>query len=564
MAQSSFPFENIDTTETQYSQLFRTLNNGVNGTPDGGELEVDSAAAGLAVDIAAGQAMVRGHFYISTAVETRSLAVADPSDDRIDLVVLRLDPIANSVVLAVKTGVPDPAPVAPALVLTDGGIFEQPLAEVLVPANAGVPSTITDRREFMGTKLGSWTTAGRPIVTDRALFGFNTDLQAIEFYNPTADEWEEITPASIGDIGDVTLTNPVDGEVLQYNGTNWVNAPASADGLFYKADSNAVAFTDPTGSTVSIKAGTKLEVEGKLIEFATATAVTMPTLTAGTDYFIYVDDTGSAQAVEAMGSHPTPVASEPANSRLIGGFHFAPGGNATAQAGGNTTPAINEYSFWDLKWRPIVIDPRGMTLVANMFWADIYLLNRDPDTFGTSRNNQPIADGQTASTTTAIIPAAFGGNGSTRYAGQTWWNTAEALSAYGKRLPRYREHAAFAYGTTEANSRGNDPVTTGFGTTNTGSSNTDEKFTSKWGVVQSSGVMFVWGDEFGGGNAAASHAAITDGRGSVFQQENAVFLGGSFSGGVNSGSRNASWNSSPSGSGILLGGRGVCDHLTLV
>lgn len=242
MAQSSFPFENIDTTETQYSQLFRTLNNGVNGTPDGGELEVDSAAAGLAVDIAAGQAMVRGHFYISTAVETRSLAVADPSDDRIDLIVLRLDPIANSVVLAVKTGVPDPAPVAPTLVLTDGGIFEQPLAEVLVPANAGVPSTITDRREFMGTKLGSWTTAGRPIVTDRALFGFNTDLQAIEFYNPTTDEWEEITPASIGDIGDVTITTPADGELLAYdNGASeWVNQALTATQM-------------PAGSIIAVK-----------------------------------------------------------------------------------------------------------------------------------------------------------------------------------------------------------------------------------------------------------------------------------------------------------------------
>ncbi len=196
MAQSSFPFENIDTTETQYSQLFRTLNNGVNGTPDGGELEVDDATAGLAVDIAAGQAMVRGHFYISTDVETRSLAVADPSNDRIDLVVLRLDPIANSVIIAVKTGVPDPSPVAPALVVTDGGIFEQPLAEVLVPANAGVPGTITDRREFMGTKLGSWTTDGRPPITGRPLFGFNTTTGQIEFYNTNTSAW-----ASVGGVG---------------------------------------------------------------------------------------------------------------------------------------------------------------------------------------------------------------------------------------------------------------------------------------------------------------------------------------------------------------------------
>jgi hypothetical protein len=535
MAQSSFPFENIDTTETQYSQLFRTLNNGVNGTPDGGELEVDDATAGLAVDIAAGQAMVRGHFYISTEVETRSLAVADPSNDRIDLVVLRLDPIANSVIIAVKTGVPDAAPVAPALVQTDGGIFEQPLANVLVPANAGVPGTITDRREFMGTKLGTWTTDGRPTPAGRVLFGFNTTLEAVEFYDPINEVWGAVAPT-----------------------------PPPNTGFFYKADTNSVVFTAPTGSTVSIKAGTKLEVEGESVEFATATAVSMPSLTAGTDYFIYVDNAGDAEAVAATGAWPTPVGSEPANSRLIGGFHYAPGGNATGTSGGNTTAQINPYSFWDLKWRPVAPDPRGMTLVSNMFWADIYLLNRDPDTYGTSRNDQPIADGQTGGTTTAIIPAAFGGNGSNRYSVQTWWNTAEALSAYGKRLPRYREHAAFAYGTTEANSRGNDPVTTGLGTTNTGSSNTDEKFTSKWGVIQASGVMFVWGDEFGGGNAASSWANITGGRGNVYQQENAVLLGGAWNDGANAGSRSANWANSPSLSSSGIGGRGVCDHLTLV
>jgi hypothetical protein len=192
MAQSSFPFENIDTTETQYSQMFRTLNNGVNGTPGGGELEVDAAGVGLAVDVAAGQAMVRGHFYISTDTETRALATADSVNDRIDTIVLRLDPVANTVLVAVKTGTPDPAPVAPSLVQTDGGIFEQPLANVLVPANAGIPGTITDRREFMGTRLGTWTTAGRPPITGRPLFGFNTDTNQIEFYNTNLSAWAPV------------------------------------------------------------------------------------------------------------------------------------------------------------------------------------------------------------------------------------------------------------------------------------------------------------------------------------------------------------------------------------
>jgi hypothetical protein len=191
MAQSSFPFEGIDTTETQFSQWARHFNSGVNDEPTGTALEV-SAGTGLAVDVEAGQAMVRGHYYVSTATESLALATADASNDRIDLVVLKLDPIANSIVLLVKTGTPAGSPVAPALVQTDAGVFEQPLAEVLVPATAGVPGTITDAREFMGTRLGSWATAGRPLPAGRVLFGFNTTTGSIEFYNTNTDAWTPV------------------------------------------------------------------------------------------------------------------------------------------------------------------------------------------------------------------------------------------------------------------------------------------------------------------------------------------------------------------------------------
>lgn len=191
MTQTSFPFENIDTTETQYSQLFRTLNAGVNGTPSGGQLAV-SAGTGLAVNVAAGQAMVRGHYYISTATESLALATADATNGRIDTIVLTLDPTVNSIVLAVVTGTPAGSPVAPTLTQTDAGVFQFPLANVLVPANAGVPSTITDRREFMGSRVGVWTTAGRPDPAGTVRVGFNTTLGTMEFYNINTSAWESI------------------------------------------------------------------------------------------------------------------------------------------------------------------------------------------------------------------------------------------------------------------------------------------------------------------------------------------------------------------------------------
>ena len=191
MTQTSFPFEGIDTTETQFSQWARHFNSGVNDLPTGSALEV-GAGTGLAVDVVAGEAMVRGHYYDSSATESLALTTADATNDRIDTVVLRLDPTANSIVLAVKTGTPAGSPVAPTLVQTDAGVYEQALADALVPANSGVPTTITDRREFMGTRLGSWATVGRPTPAGRVLFGFNTTTGSVEFYNTNTSAWAAV------------------------------------------------------------------------------------------------------------------------------------------------------------------------------------------------------------------------------------------------------------------------------------------------------------------------------------------------------------------------------------
>lgn len=342
----------------------------------------------------------------------------------------------------------------------------------------------------------------------------------------------------------------------------------SNEGFFYKNDSYSSAFIRTSASTVSIKAGTKVASSAtSIVTFVNLTSINMPTLSAGTDYFVYATSAGTATAVAATGAWPTPVASAPSNSVLIGGFHYAPGGNAPAQDGGDTTPSINEYSFWDLKWRPAAPDPRGMALIANNFWSDIYLLNRSPDTQGTSKHGVAIHDGETASTTTALVPAIFGGTGSARYATASWWNTSECLAAYGKRLPTYQQFANLAYGVKENFSVNADPVNTGLVNGSGSGSGIDtnaNKYTSKWGIIQATGTLWTWGADFGGGAAAASWANTNGGRGQVFQQENAVLLGGAWSDTVNSGSRAAVWSSGPSASGNTLGGRGVCDHLRLV
>jgi len=345
------------------------------------------------------------------------------------------------------------------------------------------------------------------------------------------------------------LTTGTVGQFLTTDGTDisWGDASSGsiAYGLFSKIDPTVVAW-DKTGAfTMETNTGLYIEVNGDVKTIASATSITMPSATAGTDYAIWCTTAG---ALEATTDHVSPPS---ANARKVGGFHYAAGGNATGTSGGDTTASINEYSLWDLKWKPNCPDPRGMTLVGGHFWSDIYLTGVDHHTNGTSYYNVTIADGSSP----PKVPSLFGGNGSTTYGSYTWWEQAELLSSHGKRPPTYQEFSALAYGTTEASSRGSDPTTTQM-------SATDDNFTSKWGVIQSTGCMWIWGNDFGGPNGSTAYTANTEGRGSTYNLSNVVILGGYWSTTSYSGSRSSLWFYAPTNSLNYFGSRGVCDHKT--
>jgi hypothetical protein len=192
MAQTSYPFDAQDTTEAQYSQLFRRLTfTGVIGAPAGSELKPFGDSSGMSVKVPAGNAIVRGHFYKSDAQETLTIT-ASSTNPRRDLVVLRLDPSANSIVLAVKAGTPASSPSDPSLTQTDEGIFELALARVTVPANAVTisASDVTDLRTYIGQQLGLWTTAQRPSAPTVGTAGFNVTTGSVESWNGTA--WKTV------------------------------------------------------------------------------------------------------------------------------------------------------------------------------------------------------------------------------------------------------------------------------------------------------------------------------------------------------------------------------------
>ncbi len=339
---------------------------------------------------------------------------------------------------------------------------------------------------------------------------------------------------------DVTL----DKVVLLNPALGITTSNAGNAGLFKKADSTTVAFTKTGAFAVSTSQAITVEVNGVVQNIAAATVITMPGSPAsGTDYAVWAKPDGT---LEATNNHTSPPV---ANSRKIGGFHYAPGGNASAQAGGNTTPQINEYSFWDLKFRPTCSDPRGMTLVGNGYWVDIYLTGVDAITNGSSKYNVTMADGSSP----PKVPTMFGGNGTTNYGTYTWFEAMELATAFGKRCPNQQEFMSAMYGTTEASSIGTDQVSTIL----------NAAYTSKWGVIQATGVLYVWGVERGGPYASAAWNANTEGRGSEYNAPNAALFGGGWNDTSNSGSRCSDWLNAASYSTSHIGSRFVSDHLQL-
>ena len=318
---------------------------------------------------------------------------------------------------------------------------------------------------------------------------------------------------------------------------------------FAKTDRDSVAWTKTGNDTAETSQKIFVEVAGSVLEIDSGTSISMPTLTAGTDYAIWVAPDGTLEADESYSVAPT------AGGRRIGGFHYAPGGNASfaINAGdGNTTPQINEYSFHDLKWRPAAPDPRGLTLVGDgAFWCGIYHLAQDhlagpPHRHGVS----PARDGNP--------PQLINGEGN--YPDAQPMNIFEVLAYHGFRSPRVEDFQLLAFGTKEEASRGSDPVLTGLSEDNVGTENPDEVFTSHWGVIQSTGVIRSWSND--------SILSTTDetlpnpSRGDRFRVSRFATLGGTWVSGSGSGSRYVG-SAAAAVSGASVGSRGRCDHLIL-
>jgi hypothetical protein len=193
VAITSYPFDSTSVTETDYSRLFREFQStGVADGVGGNSLYTYADGTGMTVKVNSGFAIVRGHAIYSTATETLTIG-ASATSSRVDRVVLKLDPAANSISLVVKPGTAGSAN-PPTLTQTDTGIWEMTLARVTVGANVTSISaaSVQGERKFVGNTVGGWTTDTRPDSPRIGRLGFNQSTSTWEFWNGTA--WSDMTP----------------------------------------------------------------------------------------------------------------------------------------------------------------------------------------------------------------------------------------------------------------------------------------------------------------------------------------------------------------------------------
>lgn len=193
MGQTAWPFENVDTSETQFSQWARNIGEGVKPGSAATPLLVTGDGTGMNVKVAAGQAMVRGHYYSNDAVVTLTVTAANATNPRIDRVVLELDPSANTILLKVVAGTAAASPVAPTLTQTDAGVYQLPLATVAVAAAATAiaAGNVTDARTYLGSLVGKTIQSPQEITTVTATaatgtVNYDASTQADLYYTTNA------------------------------------------------------------------------------------------------------------------------------------------------------------------------------------------------------------------------------------------------------------------------------------------------------------------------------------------------------------------------------------------
>jgi len=229
----------------------------------------------MAVRVGTGEAWIRGYWYKNDSPKEINLAPADPTYDRIDRIVLRLDTVdARNILAIAKTGTPAADPVAPALE-QNAQYWEVPIARVRVSAGATSISAadITDERN------------------EKALAPGTSDVQAeLDAHigsGGNAHALATTTTAGFMSAADKSKLNGIAaGAEVNQNafsnvkvGATTISADSKTDTLELVAGSNITLTPDASGDRVTISAAASSQTKRVIWSDTTTTIAASGTVT---------------------------------------------------------------------------------------------------------------------------------------------------------------------------------------------------------------------------------------------------------------------------------------------
>lgn len=204
MAITSWPYVAQDTTDVEYSRLYREgVDDGVADSLGGSGLQPFADGSGMVVKMRTGSAVARGYMMYSTEIESITIDPSSPTLQRVDRLVLRLN-------LSAVEGTPrlapfilkgDPAPVGQAgakpLTKTSTGIYDLLIGQITIEpgVNSIAADKVVDVRSFIGQTVGAWDASWkRPESPRKYKMGFNEETGGFEYWNGTA--WKALNDHS--------------------------------------------------------------------------------------------------------------------------------------------------------------------------------------------------------------------------------------------------------------------------------------------------------------------------------------------------------------------------------
>lgn len=190
MAENSWPFENADTTEIQFSKWASVL--AETGVISG--LNVTASGMGVSIDI--GNAIVQGMFYENTTAKALAVAAAPAAGQtRLDALILKLDLAANTITALIKGGAANASGGSLPALQQDANIWEHRLRTITVPGGAAalVAGNIGVQSQPTGMRVLVFPAAPTALTGVPRAIGLDLTAKTLSYWDGAA--WNPLTAA---------------------------------------------------------------------------------------------------------------------------------------------------------------------------------------------------------------------------------------------------------------------------------------------------------------------------------------------------------------------------------